>query len=481
VQAKSKAVKITLVVTGLAVCGVAATLTAYARAPEGIIAEGVRVAGMDWGGKSTVTARSELEGWRQARLQEPLTLTLPASTKNAQKWTVKRDVLGADVDIEATVSEAEQVARKDSALTRVLGLFSRREVTEIQPRWKIDPARARKFLAEKVAPKALRKEKDARFLATKEGFKVVPEQPGTALDVEAAIQAITAQLTEEGDNKAELPVKQVAPHVTTADLKGIEGEVSRFQTHYSERGNRARNIEVACSHINGTVLRPGDVFSYNKVVGPREAEGGFKMAPVIINGRLRPGMGGGVCQTSTTLYNAVLMAGLKIVRRSHHAFPVHYVPAGRDATVAYDSLDFQFQNNTDSVIAVASDGTGGRVLMRVFGKKVPGRSIAIERTNLSSWGAGTETVRDSDLAAGVTRTIEKGHSGHRATVWRITKMNGKVVSREQVSRDYYRAFPRIVAVGTRQVARKPSGTSAQTAPASGTIPASTETTTGPGE
>jgi vancomycin resistance protein YoaR len=190
-------------------------------------------------------------------------------------------------------------------------------------------------------------------------------------------------------------------------------------------------------------------------------------------------MGGGVCQTSTTLYNAVLMAGLKIVRRSHHAFPVHYVPAGRDATVAYDSLDFQFQNNTDSVIAVASDGSGGRVLMRVFGKKVPGRTIDIERTNVSSWGAGTETVRDSDLAAGVTRTIDKGHSGHRATVWRITKMNGKVVSREQVSQDYYRAFPRLVAVGTRQVARKPAASAGSGS--SGVVPASTETSTAPGD
>jgi vancomycin resistance protein YoaR len=176
------------------------------------------------------------------------------------------------------------------------------------------------------------------------------------------------------------------------------------------------------------------------------------MAPVIINGKLKPGMGGGVCQVSSTLYNAVLLADLKIVHREHHAFPVHYLPPGRDATVAYGDKDFQFENNTKDVIAIASSGAGQKVLMRIFGKKAPGREVAIQRTNLSSWGPTTETVADSSIPAGRTKTLDKGHAGHRVTVWRIVKQDGKVVKREALSRDYYQTFPRVVAMGARPVA-----------------------------
>jgi len=184
-------------------------------------------------------------------------------------------------------------------------------------------------------------------------------------------------------------------------------------------------------------------------VGPRDAENGFRMAPVIVRGRLVPGMGGGICQVSTTLYNAVLLADLKVVRREHHAFPVHYVPAGRDATVAYGSIDFQFENNSDGPIALAADGRGGQVVIRVLGRPVPGRTVSLERTGVSSWAAPLQTVRDASLPSGTKRTVDKGHAGHRVTVWRVVKEGGRVVRREVVSRDHYRAFPRVMAVGTR--------------------------------
>src|SRR5262249_1142050 len=155
------------------------------------------------------------------------------------------------------------------------------------------------------------------------------EKPGLAIDLDKSETSLLERAPKSSVEPLVLPTTLKMPHVTQGDLAGIEGEVSSFKTHYSERGNRAKNIIVACSHIKGTVLKAGDRLSYNKVVGPRDEDSGFKMAPVIINGRLKPGMGGGVCQVSTTLYNAALMADLKIVRREHHAFPVHYVSPGR--------------------------------------------------------------------------------------------------------------------------------------------------------
>lgn len=451
---RSKPVKLTLLSAGLLTGVAAVAVAAYPRVPEGIIADGVRVAGMDWSRKDTNAALGELETWSKTRLQEPLTLTLPKEAKHGGKWTPTRADIGAAVDLEGTVGQAAQVGRDETALSRLIGLVKPRKPVEIAPLWRVDKDKLSAYLKKRVAPKANRAPKDARFLATDKSFQIIPDQPGTALDVDAAAKEIADSLTAGKSDPIALPVKIAPPHVTAEDLKGIEGEVSRFRTSYGETGNRAKNILVACSHINGTVLKPGDRFSYNKVVGPRDSDSGFKMAPVIVQGKLQPGMGGGVCQTSSTLYNAVLLADLKIVTRQHHAFPVHYLPAGRDATVAYGDKDFVFENNTDAPIAIASSGKGGEVVMRIFGKKAPGREVTIERSNVSSWGPGVEHIHDDSLRAGSTRVIDKGHAGHRVTVWRIVKMNGRQVKKEVISRDHYDAFPRIVAVGTRQVVRR---------------------------
>jgi len=450
-----------------------ATLWASAGTPEGVIPDGVYVAGMDWGGKSTATARAELEEWRKTHLQETLTLNFPTTTGRRQ-WTPARAELGADIDVDATLQEAAEIGRQDGFLQRLVRRFFGPKKVEIAPRWTVDSGRLKHYLKRQVAPHVRREERSARLIVRKRGFKIVPDRPGTALDLNAAVQTITERIVNPSAEPLTLPVRVVKPHVTAADLKEIEGVVASFSTHYAERGNRRRNIETACEKINGTVLKPGDVFSYNQVVGPRDAESGYRLAPVIIRGRLQPGLGGGVCQVSSTLYNAVLLADLKIVRRSHHAFPVHYLPAGRDATVAYDSIDLQFENSTDSVIAISADGSGGRVTMRILGKRVPGREVRIERTNLSSWGAGVQTVRDPGLPAGRRRTIEKGHAGHRVTVWRVVRINGTQVKREMISRDCYRAFPAIVAVGTRPMARKPTPPTpvGASAPASATRPVS---------
>src|SRR5439155_24386156 len=164
------------------------------------------------------------------------------------------------------------------------------------------------------------------------------------------------------------PLRQVAPTVNTTHRGGINTRLATYSTALGgSSSNRRHNIRVACQAIDGTVLLPGDVFSYNNVVGPRSERAGFRTAPVIIRGELVPGTGGGICQVSSTLYNAALLADLKIVRRSHHQFPVHYVPPGRDATVAYGSLDLRFANSLSEPIALDVKSSGSRVIVHVFG------------------------------------------------------------------------------------------------------------------
>jgi hypothetical protein len=264
-----------------------------------------------------------------------------------------------------------------------------------------------------------------------------PATPLSAIDVELTAHATRAE-------------------IAFADIAQIDGELGTKTTTYAT-GDRGDNIHLAASHINGTLLKPGEIFSYNKIVGPREARVGFKDAPVIINGELKPGIGGGICQVSSTLYNAVLLSGLKIVQRSHHAFPVHYLPAGRDATVVDGDIDFQFQNSTDTPIYVVGRARGGELTFSIYGKKVPGREIVMEKGRDIIHDTPTVIEHDSSLRAGYRDVKRRGYPDRRVTWYRIVRQNGQEISREPIT-THYSAVDEIVVVGTRASAprRKPT-------------------------
>lgn len=155
------------------------------------------------------------------------------------------------------------------------------------------------------------------------------------------------------------------PEITAAHYALIDREIGSFRTWISGSGGRVTNIILATASLNNCLLLPGEVFSFNKANGPRTAERGYRHAPVIVGGAVVPGLGGGVCQVSTTLYNAVLRAGLEVVERYPHSRPVGYVPPGMDATVA-DSLDFKFRNSTDRPILIRSSNWGGSIDIRIW-------------------------------------------------------------------------------------------------------------------
>ncbi len=155
------------------------------------------------------------------------------------------------------------------------------------------------------------------------------------------------------------------PEITAAHFEIIDREIGSFRTWISGSGGRVTNIILATASLNNCLLLPGEIFSFNKANGPRTAERGYRHAPIIVGGAVVPGLGGGVCQVSTTLYNAVLSAGLEVVERYPHSQPVGYVPPGMDATVA-DSLDFRFRNNTDRLILIRSSNWGGSIDIRIW-------------------------------------------------------------------------------------------------------------------
>jgi vancomycin resistance protein YoaR len=179
---------------------------------------------------------------------------------------------------------------------------------------------------------------------------IIPHEQGYTLEDDILRpQLLETFKKSDSNNTILLPVKAINPKITVDNLTnaGIHEMLSSYTTVFkNEDANRTDNIKLAALKTNGTLLYPGSIFSFNEIVGPREKECGFKEALEIVDGEFVPGIGGGICQVSSTLYNAVLLANLDIVERSNHSRPLSYVPLGQDATVAYDALDFKFSNNT---------------------------------------------------------------------------------------------------------------------------------------
>jgi vancomycin resistance protein YoaR len=239
--------------------------------------------------------------------------------------------------------------------------------------------------------------------------------------------------------------------------------------------SRAGNIRIASGHINGTLLKPGDVFSYNQIVGPRNEDDGYRVAPILISGKHEKGIGGGICQTSGTLFNAVLKSGLKIVQRECHSTPIGYLPVGLDATVSYGSHDLKFQNDTDAPVYIAATMRGRELTFSIFGKKTPGREVKLVQAGSSRWGGSYTTQHDRSKPAGYRRIVERASSGGSVTWYRLIKENGKVIHRDVIS-SHYIGHPGIVVVGTGARVSRP----AKSSPAgAGSTPAVTPGAGGP--
>ena len=196
---------------------------------------------------------------------------------------------------------------------------------------------------------------------------------------------------------------------------------------------------------------PGEVFSYNTTVGKRTAAAGYKSAAVYVGGEVTNGIGGGICQVSSTLYNSVLLANLEIVARDNHCFNPGYVPVSRDATVSWGGPDFQFKNNRNYPIKIVCTGTGGVVKTQIYGfKEENDYQVEIQSYIIRYIPYSTIEKEDPNLAKGQKVVLQKGSAGCKSVAYRILKQNGKVVSKTLLSQDTYNPHNKIVSVGTKE-------------------------------
>ena len=417
--------------------------------------EGTSLAGIPMSGLSPDAVEAKLRSWWAEKQKAELKPTSPLLQKQPQAMTLA--TLGIQPDFEATLRGIPFQGYTDSMLGK------EHEGGPIKIVWAQQGGEfgsLKEFVDGNAKPK---QRASVKFAAGK--FTRKYEVPSFTVDTEAVGAAALAAMSKQKP-QFEIPMKTGDVRVTNEAIDSIRVVVKSFSTTFSAGNlNRSHNIRLAAESLSGSVLIPGEVLSYNDTVGRRTPKAGYREAGVYANGRHEVDYGGGICQVSTTLFNAVALANLEIVSRSNHSMPVPYVPVGRDATVDYGSIDFKFKNSFDTPIAIASEIVGGKITFYVLGTKKMDVEVRMETTGHSSWGNKTQYITDNGLSAGATRVIERGSIGRKCTTWRIVEKDGVEIDRQQMFESIYRASPRIIARGTRAKAKpKPSSQPSEIAP-----------------
>lgn len=426
---------------------------------------GVRVGETTLDGLTLASARQKVDEICQRLQQQRITLQFTDDAgRVVHSRTVTMAELGITPDPETTWQQIMHATRRRHPLLTLTArwLFPKSAAIAVNVVYRVYPQQNDRFFRQ-IQRHIERSPHDARLLIDQNGSRrIVPEQAGVALPPKPTEYVLHA--LQRLQTTVSIPLQVIPPRVTASHLQIITTLLAEASTRFSEaQRNRSHNIRQAAARINGVVLLPGDVFSYNQIVGPRTLREGFRKAPIILHGELVPGDGGGVCQVSSTLYMAALQAGLQIVQRSKHAFPIGYAPAGLDATVVYGVLDLRFRNNTDSPIAIIAHAKRGRMMVSIWGAEGARRKVSIQRIVHSVTGTPVKIVPAPHLPTGVRRVVTKGHSRMRVSVYRIIEEPGKPPMREKVSTDSYRPQARVIMVGqAKPVEEPPQGSEAPT-------------------
>lgn len=311
-------------------------------------------------------------------------------------------------------------------------------------------------MVEQIAKSTNKKPVDATITMVSSGkFNVTNDVVGKQLEEDKLKKDIKSKINgvlSEDITSIVAPVVQVKPKVSEAALKAINTRISRYTTNFaSSAQGRATNVELATRSINGTLLMPGDIFSFNGTVGERTAAKGYQSAGVIIGDKIEQGLGGGICQVSSTLYNAVLGTGLVSVERIHHTISSGYVPKGQDATVDYGNLDYKFKNTYKYPIYIEGIASNRNIYFNIYSNStLTNRTYEIISEILEVIQPKTQIIKDPTKYEGQSEIVKSGYNGYKVKVSRKTYENGKLIGTEIVNNDTFNVINGIIKVGTKK-------------------------------
>lgn len=418
-----------------------------------MIYNNIYVNGINIGNMSKEDAKSNLD--RTIKLDENITLFYMD-----KEYTYKKYDFGVEYDIQNAVDSAYSIGRIGAVNERYKIIKSLNNIPKsIKLLKNIDEQLVKDklediFIYINVEPQ------NASLEKTEDGFNVIEGKNGIQVNSEKTYDRVLFGLNSDGDSFVEIIVDSIEPEYNSKDLDKIKDKIGSYSTKYNNiRGDEGRvtNMKVAASNINGTILYPGEIFSTNKKFGETTKNNGYKLAPTILNGKLIDSYGGGVCQISSTLYNAVLYAELEIVERQNHSLKVGYLDYGYDATLAGNYIDFKFRNSTDYPIYVESYLTDNQVICNIYGyeRRPINREIKFENVLIEVIEPSPKVIRYSnELSLGQEKVEVTSLKGYKYKVYKLIYEDGNLIDKIFINNSYYKPRPEEVVVGTRPISKR---------------------------
>lgn len=411
---------------------------------------GVQAYGIDLGGKTKEEAINILN-------EELVSLIGNKNIKvtvGDKKFELKYSDITPSVSASETVEKALQYG-KDSSLFDKKKMIENGIDVKVDTVLSYDEEKVNEF-ANNVNNQVKVEAVDATISISGSNISVTQETNGKHIDVEGLINEIKGCIDPDPEKAEEVSVElqEYSPRITAEALNKINGIMSSFSSTFSQADSgRVENLRIATGYINGTLLMPGDEFSYNNTIGPTTPERGYKEANTYVGATIVPGYGGGVCQVSSTLYRAVIQANIRSTERRNHSMTVGYAKPGLDATVAAGYIDYKFVNTYDFPVYIQGYLSGNQVVFNIFGNKeaMGGKTYELVNEILETYNYGTEEVKDASLNEGTRIVKSAGANGCKASGYLVTYENGVQINKELISTDVYSARNEVVSVGTKKV------------------------------
>jgi len=442
-----------IIILGILVLLATVTFTSYSYAKvkqwDSLILPTVKIENEDLTGKTKEEAQNIIKDKYSSQIIKKK-INILAGDKN---YSLDYSMIDAKYDINEALEKAVSYG-KDMNMFEKYKAIKTPVLKQIELKFEYNNEYIDKII-EQIAKDTNKKAVDATIKMVSSGqFNVTSDVIGKQLDAEklktTIISKINGKLSEDVIS-IEAPIQEVKPKVTSAILNSIDRRISSFSTNFaSSAEGRAINIGLSTKRINGTLLMPGDVFSFNGVVGERTVQKGYQSAGIIIGDRLEQGLGGGICQVSSTLYNAILGTELMSVERIHHTFPSSYVPIGQDATVDYGNLDYKFKNNYNYPVFIEGFISNRNLYFNIYSNStLAKRTYTVKNEILDSIEPKTEKIPDPTKYVGEIEVVQKAYTGYKVRVTRKTYENGALINTQIINNDIYKVINGITKVGTK--------------------------------
>ena len=428
------------------------------------VPEGVTVNGMELGGMTVTEAEDALQQYMEDVCGGTLTLTL-----FGEKVSIPYKDFGMHAEDSTVVQDICQIGTSGNLIKRYKELADvKSNKAEYTIAFQYDHDQLKSKIKEKTD--IYNKEaKNASLVRHSGEFIITDDVTGQKVDVDATSTEAEKALGEGWDGtsqKLDAVVEETKAAHTSDELKQVTDLLGGYSTDYSSSSeNRIANIANGAALIDETVVYPGDTFSFLDHVTPFTAANGYYQATGYSAGRVVPSTGGGICQVSSTMYNAVLRAELEVVERANHGLTVGYVPLGADATVAEGGVDFRFRNNLDAPVYIEAYTYGGEIYVNIYGHetRASNRSIEFESVTDKTIEPGEDVItKDDSQPEGWQEVTQSAHNGYVASFYKKIYVDGSLQDTVLINTSHYSASPRYITVGTKKADSEDKGDTTET-------------------